>query len=375
MSPNTNNIGKLDFLYSRPLDVHRWSDYSEVNTFVDDVYQVLKSLSGHEKTSKKLVKVLLLDLYVAWSSDPNLMIMFSRNNNSYKARSRYSELHVGKAIIGIVDALVNEGIIHEKRGFNDRVSGTAFQSRLWSSDWLELRFKEAKFSQFMIEPHEYRETIILRNADKEDEEYEDTEETIRMRQVLKDYNELLSNTHIDILDLEVPVIEIGTGKKKMRLQINQQDKFVRRIFNNSRWDQGGRFYGGWWQRCPSERRVMIEFDGIATAELDYSGIHIVILYAQVGINYWKDINEDPYKIDDQVKIDGDIDLRKVAKLLLLTALNAENEDQAFRAFRFQSETGSSEKGLTNEQLSSILIALKEKHKPLLISWLLVLPLT
>ena len=90
-----------------------------------------------------------------------------------------------------------------------------------------------------------------------------------MRQVLKDYNELLSNTHIDILDLEVPVLEIGTDKKKMRLQINRQDKFVRRVFNNSRWYQGGSFYGGWWQSCPSERGVMIDFDYIATAELDY----------------------------------------------------------------------------------------------------------
>ena len=30
----------------------------------------------------------------------------------------------------------------------------------------------------MMDPDEYRETIILRNADKEDEEYEDTEEEV-----------------------------------------------------------------------------------------------------------------------------------------------------------------------------------------------------
>ena len=72
------------------------------------------------------------------------MIMFNWNNNSYKARSRYTELHVGKAIIGLVGSLVNKGIMHEKRGLNDRVSGAAFQSRLWSSDWLKIRLKEAK---------------------------------------------------------------------------------------------------------------------------------------------------------------------------------------------------------------------------------------
>ena len=102
-----------------------------------------------------------------------------------------------------------------------------------------------------------------------------------MRSGLTDYNDLLSNTHIDIYNLEKPVLEIGAGKKKMRLQINQQDKFVRRIFNNSRWDQGGRFYGGWWQRCPSEYRESIMMDGMMTSEIDFSGLHVVLLYSQV----------------------------------------------------------------------------------------------
>ena len=107
MTSSVTNISIPDFNYSRPLDVHRWSDYSEVNDYVNEIYLILKSIKGHENTGKKLVKVLLLDLYVAWSADPDLMIMFSRNNNSYKAKSRYNELHVGKKVIDIVDALVS----------------------------------------------------------------------------------------------------------------------------------------------------------------------------------------------------------------------------------------------------------------------------
>jgi len=261
----TLDTSDLDFMNARPLDVHRWSEYPEVNDFVDEVYSTLKTIKGHQSTGKKLVKVLLLDLYVAWCGDPSMKIMFSRDNNAYKARSRYSELHIGKTIIGIVDTLVTEGIIHEQKGFNDRITGIGFQSRLWASEGLQERFKQARFSQFAIEHHQDRETVILRNEDKEAEEYLDTSETIRMRQLLQDYNSLLSNTHIDIYDLKTPVLEIGNGKKRMRLQIHQQDKFVRRIFNNSRWDQGGRFYGGWWQRCPSEYRKKIKMDGILTA--------------------------------------------------------------------------------------------------------------
>ena len=75
MTSSVTNISIPDFNYSRPLDVHRWSDYSEVNDFVNEIYLILKSTKGHENTGKKLVKVLLLDLYVAWSADPDLMIM------------------------------------------------------------------------------------------------------------------------------------------------------------------------------------------------------------------------------------------------------------------------------------------------------------
>jgi hypothetical protein len=311
------------------------------------------------------LKLLLLDLYVAWSADPDLKIMFSRNNNSYKAKSRYNELHVGKKIIGIVDVLIEQGIICQKDGFNDRISGIGFQSRLWASDGLIKKFSKAKFNQFHIHSDEKREAVVLRDDEKNPvDDYTDTPETNRMRSVLGKYNQLLSNTHIDIYDLELPVLEIGSGKRKMRLQINQRDKFVRRIFNNSRWDQGGRFYGGWWQRCPKGYRLKIKMDGVLTTEIDFSGLHIVILYAQEGINYWADVNDDPYELHGIQGIDPEIDLRAAAKLLLLTAINAETETKAFGAFREQAETGTLEKRLRNEQLSQILFHLKTKHAPI-----------
>lgn len=353
-----------ELLNSRPLDVHRWSDFPEVNEFVNEVYLLLTSITGHENSNKKLLKVLLLDLYVAWSADPKLMVIFSRNNNSHKALTRYNKIHVGKKIIDIVDVLVAEKIIHEKRGFNDRVRGSSFDTRIWASEWLQKKFKKARFHQFMVHPYEDREPIILRDTSKVALEYTDTTETVRMRSILRNYNELLSKTHIDIYDLEVPVLEVGEVKRKMCLQINQQDKFVRRIFNNERWDQGGRFYGGWWQRCPKEFRKKIMIDGFRTAEVDFSGLHIVILYAQRGINYWAEVNEDPYELHGVNNIDPDIDLRTVAKLLLLTAINADNESMTFQAFRSQAEAGSLAKRLTNEQLSSVLSALKRKHEPI-----------
>ena len=354
----------LNYINSRPLDAHRWSEYPEVNEFVNEIYNELISIKGHETTNKKLVKVIILDLYVAWCADTDLMIMFSKDNNSYKAKSRYNELHIGKTIIKIVEGLVSNKIIEIKDGFNDRVKGIGFQSRIWASDTLKTKFRKAKFNQFQIQSHSEREPIVLRDENKQPVEYKDTETVSEMREVLSDYNNLLDQTHIDIYDLEKPLLKIGKGKKKMRLQINQQDKFVRRIFNKSDWSKGGRFYGGWWQRCPKDYRKRIMMDGMMTSEIDYSGLHIVLLYSQEGINYWAEINEDPYHLDGIKNIDPNIDLRDAAKLLLLTAINADEELKAFQAFRSQAKKGSPEKKMTNDQLKSILSALKRKHEPI-----------
>lgn len=354
----------LDLEHSRPLDVHRWSYYPETNEFVDEIFASLTSVPGQRKTSKKLLKVVLLDLYVAWRSDPELLLSFSRDNNAYRAGSRYNSLHIGRSIIALVDALVEQGIVCQQKGFFDRRKGFSRNGRIWPSDELKEKFTRAGLDSLSISDHEDREVIVLRDAEKQPIEYEDTDQTLAMRSLLKDYNALIARTHVDLRYEENRVLKLGSGTKKTSLSITQHHKFVRRIFNNGRWDQGGRFYGGWWQRCPKEYRKQIMLDDIITAEVDYSGLHIVILYAQEGIDYWKEVNDDPYTVPAPEGLDPSIDLRATAKLLLLTAINAKDETSTFQAFRSQAETGSPEKRLTNAQLSAILDALKAKHKPI-----------
>ncbi|MDA7767154.1 hypothetical protein N8977_06095, partial [Alphaproteobacteria bacterium] len=65
-----------DYQHSRPLDVHRWSDHPEVNSFVNEVFDQFLKKKIKENTSikKKHLKLVLLDLYVAWLNDPDLNI-------------------------------------------------------------------------------------------------------------------------------------------------------------------------------------------------------------------------------------------------------------------------------------------------------------
>ena len=46
---------EIDYANARPLDVHRWSEYPEVNDLVGHVFTDLKSINGNSRISKKLV--------------------------------------------------------------------------------------------------------------------------------------------------------------------------------------------------------------------------------------------------------------------------------------------------------------------------------
>jgi hypothetical protein len=57
--------------------------------------------------------------------------------------------------------------------------------------------------------------------------------------------------------------------------------FVKRKFNHTL-ELGGRFYGGF-QLIPSKDRARLKIDKASTIELDYSSIHLAILYAWEGV--------------------------------------------------------------------------------------------
>ena len=59
----------MDHNLSRPLDVHKWSEHKQVNKFVNFIYENYFKWQN-PKLVKKHIKVVLLDLYVAWKETP-----------------------------------------------------------------------------------------------------------------------------------------------------------------------------------------------------------------------------------------------------------------------------------------------------------------
>ncbi|MFK5980485.1 MAG: hypothetical protein QM488_16530 [Rhizobiaceae bacterium] len=113
---------------------------------------------------------------------------------------------------------------------------------------------------------------------------------------LRTINDMLQNHWADLALMEEKLSsELGkiTGKRdgEAAESFDFAARTVYRVFNNNDWGQGGRFYGAWWQSCPSKLRPYILIDGKCTVEVDYSGLHAAMLFAKEGLP----IPDDPYK--------------------------------------------------------------------------------
>ena len=369
-----------NYLYSRALDIYKWSDYLEVNSFVNDIYNGF--FLSPIRVKKKHLKVVLLDLYVAWFQDPKLHISVHLSEQSYsngqvsiKGKHRYNETHIRRTTIDIIHRLVDVDLIEFKKGFG-RPDQPSYDTRIWASSKLIKMFEDAKFGVFNIHyfgEDKQREYLILCDENKNDIEYTDTPRIKQMRKILLDYNALLEKTFIDIPSLNEPYInrppkQLWTRtadnewKENIptRISIMHDGKFTTRIFNNSSWEDGGRFYGGFWQRVGSKYRSQIYMNHNSTVEVDYSALLVVLAYATKNIDYWSKTEEDPYSIPINGINDPKV-CRNIAKLFFLMALNASTETKAFKAFRNEWDYSEFRNNFTDEKLSEILNTIKERH--------------
>lgn len=372
---------------SRKLDVHRWSEHPNINGLVETVYANLPAeflaaaitTSNNKGKSKhwKQLKVLLLDLYVAWKADPLLCIGVAMGTGDYVAGSRYNALHISSRIREIIYALQDVGYIGLSKGsyhlFSHGMGNRT--TRIWPAPRLIDEFQKVGLETYQISLHHDQECIILTKSDTDEvgdsisskgkkgspkpTDYQDTDNTRRMRKELQAYNALLERTYIDIPSLkETVIIRKSEDGKEIPLTIDQSHKFVRRIFSRENWEMNGRFYGGWWQQIEEELRASIAINGLPIVEVDYRGLHPSILSAQKGIL----LKGDRYELG-KILIDGATkdQQREWVKLLVLTALNAKTKKAAFSAFRKKCDPKSRGKRLKNNELEKLLDGFANKH--------------
>lgn len=303
--PDTKPDNPLD--NSRPLDVHRWSEYPEVKAATIAICQELGYTWDKDKSH---CRVLILDLYHCHRHDYTMYIGISLNSRSYEMDSRYNRLHIKYDVLEkIIKALVEHEYIEFHPGFHYHNTGLGRQTRIRATRKLLKLIKQHNVKHHMITKHVDEEIIKLRDmnecGNQKDVPYPETADTVRMRNKLRAYNDLLAETNITI------------AAKRHNVDLTRKKIF--RVFSNGKWTEGGRFYGGFWIECKKELRPHIRINGERTIELDFSGMHIQFLYALEGINY-ADRQEDPYALEGY----GD---RPLLKQLMLIFINSTGTKQ------------------------------------------------
>jgi len=143
------------------------------------------------------------------------------------------------------------------------------------------------------------------------------------------------------------------GIEGLTLRIRYES--LHRVFNRESFEHGGRFYGAYHLSIPKQIRPMIHMNGEPTVELDFSALHIRMLYHLKGIDY----RQDPYAILCESKEE-----RKLYKLVQLISINAEDERRAIQAIRDEFRKNEIRYPLTDNAIRILLKRFKEVHQPI-----------
>ena len=242
----------------------------------------------------------------------NHYISYSRRPASYTEGQRYYRpTYSFRAVVPAVNQLAAEGLIeHHKvppghRGFQSRFRATPDLIKALAA--IAVQYKPL-------------ELIVLRDEACNPVNYRDNRETRTMRKRLTELNEGLLSQQIGFGN---QIVREGDRLESGRAQVQ-----LLRIFHRADFRNGGRFYHAFWQNAPKisgfdkagkyrRGRDQITINGGPTAEVDYRGLHVRLLYQEVG----KQMPTDPY----------DFAPRGQAKLALLIAINARSHISAVRA--------------------------------------------
>lgn len=307
----------------------------------------------------KQFELLVLNLLRNYQLDKELGLSVPLNKTAYTEFNSLSS-----KLIEVIHAAHKLELFHLDLG----IEGAGRISRIWPTDNLV-----ADLDVTTQISTRRRDPIVLGYVNPQTEKRselsfadEDYEPIKRMREELNAYQDLLDNTFIEIGSLDKPVVikrrrdrETGTYRNHVIVTSTLNNQ-VRRIFYRGSWDLGGRFHGGFWQQVGSQFRKDILINDVSTIEADYSGLHLSLCYPLAQV---KTDGEDPYAVDLN-EIGGHPIDRETVKMLTLQALNAKDDVTTYQAFRRKWDTGSWKKKLTNQDLSVLLDAIKERHAPI-----------
>lgn len=314
----------------------------ELSFFTDDqsIHQIVSNwLDLYKKNNPKIKS---LDFYKASKLILENIIYNNRNgfsislNNNYYSEipKRYNALKMSaRKVKEVILFLEAQNLIKIYKGYFGKKK--SFMTRIIPQSILLKELKQKKLHRYMLTFDKNMESIILKDYKvnkKKLLDYSENNKVVKMRNFISEYEKFLSQF-----------------KFKFKKQNIREIRF-KRIFNNNSFKEGGRYYSSY-QNIKSIDRSLMTIDNKKTIELDYSGLHINMLYAKENLTL---PNEDVYTIK------GYEAYRDIFKIALQIALNASSKRAAYSGMNDHlRKNGIDTKKIAAKQ---ILTAFENKHE-------------
>ena len=233
------------------------------------------------------IEYILTEIWKSSFIHPEAECSIHKHNNYYSSNPRYRDPNLTyKMTMAAFDGLqLLNLIVVTKDGYYDRtkLQGglTRYRAR---EELLEILNEMPEHPAIHIKPNLDAETILLRNeidGRKVLVDYEEDAFTDKARNNLRTINQCFIRHWVDlrILDKDVLTLQERLFDDTEKQPIDLTKRTLVRIFSNNSFEEGGRFYRGWWQNVPSEYRPFITIDSKATSEHDYSQLNPNMIYS------------------------------------------------------------------------------------------------
>ncbi|PHR85740.1 MAG: hypothetical protein COA59_00165 [Colwellia sp.] len=297
-----------------------------------------------ETENFNMLKRIVVNLIFNYYLSPAKYISIPYNRPFYSDNTRYQPLFGGhNCAVNVRRFLLAREYIEVHTGYQDRATGNSRFTRMRANNELFARFNSVHLFEF--QSNQYQESIILRDSNKQDEEYyDDIDSAISFwRQDLVTINSVIENSWIDLFIDNATYVELCNQK------LNLTRTKLCRIFSNSSFEQHGRFYYGWWLEIPKGYRPLITIDGQQTTELDYTSMNVALLYSERSIPL---PSGDLYQVGEFRRSDCKIAFHIMVNTntragAVITLLNEDDFTVT-----------------TNEQINNLLDAIEERHTPI-----------
>ncbi len=317
---------------SRPLVWDRAASGSAAEQLVSQLFEELldkedrrRSRRGDDaRRLRSVLEVLVLDLVLAAEEHPGRFVAYPLRRQEYATDlKRYSfpaaTLTTVATVAGFLQAsdyaLGTRGS-YKRTDWGDGVStGGGYRSRLRATPRLMGLVKELGVTSDDIGSRGEFELIRLKSRSeggrKELKGYDDTDQTRAWRSELQRWAEVAAAHRIVApAGLMLPEGDLKDEDDGAGELVDPRRAQLYRVFNEGRFDRGGRFYGGWWMGLSKAARASITIDGEPVVELDFKAFYPRLCYDLEGVEL--DPSIDPYEVP---ALKGRVD-RKALKVAL-----------------------------------------------------------